>query len=271
MAEDKEISWAPSIAHPHVLERRPSSSKGVSFVHPAAVHPASFPSLPEESDEKNSRGIFAFSKPSALFIALTLMLLGLCFFAAGFSTGWWSASHKQTPSSLSHAGQPAVNRNQINALLEIVGATGGNTGRMAYAAQRALEQNTPQGYASAPPDKPLPTSGNPATIGNEGISAPQLTPSLSSSQKEVPLYMIQLGAYVAKTNALDLVQSLQHLSILAFVVQGKGADGAPIFYVRTGGYDLYDVAQKVAQTLSEQSHLSATVVMPSAGEKRLAP
>lgn len=281
MTEDHEISWAPSLSRPNVLERKPLNPKRSPSIHPFASPHFTINATLDTEENTNATGFFALSRPSFFLIALALMVLGVCFFAAGFGTGWWTAKHKRLETS--NASKPSAGAGfspyQMNALLEIVGAAGGNTGRMAYAAQRALDAQPAggeSGVVGISSSVPIATSTSPTSLGNQSAGIPVdeesgFLPSPPPSAATKTSYFVQLGAYATQRNALELIQYLNLQSIPAFLVQGKKTDGTPIFYVRTGAYGHFEVAQTVAKHFTDESGLSATVVAPAKGEKRLNP
>lgn len=286
MVRTKKISWSPSAPrHRGSVEILGKQQHG--YLHPAAIQ-ASFQG-PEygyrDGDRKEAYN--SVGKLSLLSIGFSLMLLGICFFGSGVWVGCWFAERNATtPFSLPLAsGKSPLSANHANALLEIVGAAGGNIGRVAGTAQRVMEnerQNVPTGDS---------VTQNPSTVVNIPQAAPTipgLTATDASSQisehsssatstthnelspEPQTLYSIQLGAYAARANAVDLMHQLQQkLAIPTFLVEGKSIDGTPVFYVRAGSYHPFGLAKAAAKSVAEQSNLTAVVVATSPGEKRL--
>ncbi|MGL4372010.1 MAG: SPOR domain-containing protein [Alphaproteobacteria bacterium] len=289
MTHTKEISWSPSAPRQRGGVEILGKQRG--YIHPAAIQ-ASFQG-PEygyrsrDGDRKETyNGVGGLS---LLSIGFSLMLLGICFFGSGFWVGCWFAGKDTATSSLASLslapGKSPLSASHANALLEIVGAAGGNIGRVAGAAQRVMEeerqaippgesepQNLPNGVNTphATPMTPglTTTVTSPQTHEHSASSAMAAHDGLSPSPQT--LYSIQLGAYAARANAVDLIHQLQQeLAIPTFLVEGKNTDGTPVFYVRAGSYHPFGLAKAAAKSIAEQSNLTAVVVATSPGEKRL--
>ena len=258
VTETNEISWAPHVSYPHILQREPLSQKPAFAPHPIARPPTPTRFSAETEEDGSLAGGFTLSKPSLMLIAFALMMLGICFFAAGFGTGWWTAQRQQKSLSepIKQIHGQAFDPAQMNALLEVVGAVGGNTGRIAYAAQRALDAQQPQNPVQSNAPSTQTGVSSLSSIG-KNLETNRTAPSLKETEGS---YFVQLGAFVAENNAVELIQSLNSQSIPAFLVPKKKEDGTVMFCVRTGEYRLFNLAQKAAETLSDQFGLSATVV-----------
>ncbi|MGL5720509.1 MAG: SPOR domain-containing protein [Alphaproteobacteria bacterium] len=294
MTHTKEISWSPSAPRQHgSVEVLGQQQRGYGYVHPAAIQ-ASFqrPEYGYRSRGGDRKETYSgVGGLSLLSIGFSLMLLGICFFGSGFWVGCWFAGKDTATSSLASLslapGKFSLNANHANALLEIVGAAGGNIGRVAGAAQRVMEAerqtatpmegNVAQNSANivntthATPMIPGLTTTvitSPQTSEHSASSAMAAHDGLSPSPQT--LYSIQLGAYAARANAVDLMHQLQQeLAIPTFLVEGKNTDGTPVFYVRAGSYHPFGLAKAAAKSIAEQSNLTAIVVATSPGEKRL--
>lgn len=92
------------------------------------------------------------------------------------------------------------------------------------------------------PQSSAPSSSQPSVI-SPGSS----TPSTSSEN-----YTVQLGVYASKENASNLVSHLQGLSINSQIMQNKGPDGGAMYYVHSGLYGDYNMAQEAASQFADQ-------------------
>ncbi|MGL5784604.1 MAG: SPOR domain-containing protein [Alphaproteobacteria bacterium] len=289
MTHTKEISWSPSAPPQHGGVGFLGQQRG--YIHPAAIQ-ASFqgPEYGYKGGRENRKEAYGgIGRLSLLSIGLSLMLLGICFFGSGFWVGCWFSGKNTTVSSLASLslapGKSPLNASHTNALLEILGAAGGNIGRIAGAAQRVVEEerqttepvegnvaqnsasvvNTPSGTSTIPG---LTTTIIPPQAPGSSVSS-AMAPHGNVSSSPQTLYSVQLGAYAARDNAIDLMHKLQGLTIPTFLVEGKNTDGTPVFYVRAGSYHPFGLAQTAAKSIAEQSNLTAVVVTTSSGEKRL--
>jgi cell division septation protein DedD len=286
MTNTKELSWSPSAPQQRALEGTDVFSQRPRYIHPAAIH-ASFPAPGYGyRDKGNSESFKTLGKLSFLSIGFGLMLLGACFFGSGFWMGCWvsgknGATATASLASLSTAPTGSLlSPSHANALLEIIGASGGNTGRIAEAAQRSLEANQQGAYteetALTPSAATMPNSlaSGLATRSPGAFFTSSPSPAMRPGENRLSppaqtLYSVQLGAYATKANAADLMHQLQELAIPTFLVEGKSAEGTPVFYVRAGAYHPFELAEAAARSIAEQSNLTAVVVTPGPGEKRL--
>ncbi|MGL4426857.1 MAG: SPOR domain-containing protein [Alphaproteobacteria bacterium] len=290
MAHTKEISWSPSAPRHQGGVEVLGQQRG--YIHPAAIQ-ASFqgPEYGHRSRGGDRKETYSgVGRLSLLSIGFSLMLLGICFFGSGFWVGCWFAEKNTATSSLASLslapGKSPLSASHANALLEIVGAAGGNIGRVAGAAQRVMEsehQAMPEGRSvpenlqnvvNTPHATPI-IPGLTTTVTSPQTSEHSLSSAIPATHDGLPpspqtLYSVQLGAYAARVNAVDLMHQLQQeLAIPTFLVEGKNTDGTPVFYVRAGSYHPFGLAKAAAKSIAEQSNLTAIVVATSPGEKRL--
>lgn len=87
----------------------------------------------------------------------------------------------------------------------------------------------------------------------------------SSSKGEK--YTIQLGVYATEENAEAFVNQLQLLDYSAHVLEKKGADGGPLFYVYSGNYPTYELAVEAASQFASDRVPGAFVVQVSQESK----
>jgi cell division septation protein DedD len=100
-------------------------------------------------------------------------------------------------------------------------------------------------YTNAPataPQSSAPSSPQPSVV-----SPSSSIPSTSSEN-----YTVQLGVYASKENASNLVSHLQGLSINSQITQSKVPDGGTIYYVHSGLYGDYNMAQEAASQFADQ-------------------
>lgn len=100
-------------------------------------------------------------------------------------------------------------------------------------------------YTNAPATTPQ--SSTPSSLQPSVASPSSSAPSTSSEN-----YTIQLGVYASKENASNLVSHLQGLSINSQITQSKAPDGGTMYYVHSGLYGDYNMAQEAASQFADQ-------------------
>jgi cell division septation protein DedD len=106
---------------------------------------------------------------------------------------------------------------------------------------------------------PAPPPGMPTITPNTSVptAAPQPSPSSmaqpsAASPTSSEKYTIQLGVYASKENATNLVSQLQGLNINASITQSKAPDGTTVYYVHSGLYGDYNMANEAASQFADQ-------------------
>ncbi|MBX9621290.1 MAG: SPOR domain-containing protein [Alphaproteobacteria bacterium] len=92
------------------------------------------------------------------------------------------------------------------------------------------------------PQSSAPSSSQPSVV-----SPSSSLPSTSSEN-----YTVQLGVYASKENASNLVSHLQGLSINSQIMQSKAPEGGAMYYVHSGLYGDYNMAQDAASQFADQ-------------------
>lgn len=179
-------------------------------------------------------------KSSFLFLALGLMVLGICFFIAGFLFSLWV--QKTVPSTersvISHtqAGIAAQTAHLVK--------------------DRVTAVSSAASHAVSPVSTPLPAE------------ATEKSSSQVSPESEMR-YAIQLGAFVTRENATDLVDKLKARQIASSIHEEQDASGAPLFCVRTTNeFATYKAAESAAGSLFHQEAISAFVVPIASATKK---
>lgn len=127
-----------------------------------------------------------------------------------------------------------------------------------HGAVTAPAQKTSSATASPPSNVSTisPYTNAPATAPQSSApSSPQpsvLPPSSSLPSTSSENYTVQLGVYASKENASNLVSHLQGLSINSQITQSKAPDGGTMYYVHSGLYGDYNVAQDAASQFADQ-------------------
>ena len=115
---------------------------------------------------------------------------------------------------------------------------------------------------STPSTTALPSFSTPATAPHSNAptaapqpsapSSPQSSTTSSNSSTSSENYTVQLGVYASKENASNLVSHLQGLSINSQITQSKAPDGGSMYYVHSGLYGNYNMAQDAAAQFADQ-------------------
>lgn len=100
-------------------------------------------------------------------------------------------------------------------------------------------------HTNAPTTTPQPSAHSSPQSSTVSPSWPP--PSISSEN-----YTVQLGVYASKENASNLVSHLQGLSINSQITQSKASDGGSMYYVHSGLYGNYNMAQDAASQFADQ-------------------
>lgn len=108
-----------------------------------------------------------------------------------------------------------------------------------------------------PSSMPTITPSTSAPTTSAPTAAPQPSPSSAAqpsaaSPTSSEKYTVQLGVYASKENATNLVSQLQGLNINASVTQGKAPDGTTAYYVHSGLYGDYNMANEAASQFADQ-------------------
>lgn len=256
------------------------------------IHPAVFPSFQTPGSVSPTTTIdlppgaysMITNKPSLFLLGFGLMLLGVCFFSSGFFLGMWiggksagDGSTAQVASSGGGGGGPAASSSRVGTFLGLAGtAMGGKTGRLAFAGQRAANKEARQqpragasGGGQGHPMGAVSGSGSAATemAADDGSALLEEEEGAGGPLSSVT-YAIQLGSFVAKENAQDLVKRLKDNQFSVYLVESKDADGGPIFCVRSGVFNRFVFAETAIGKFSDQG-ISAIVVAVKPTDKRL--
>ena len=239
-----EISWGKPAMDPFLMPSKLHTMPSPLFMKPSAMpnlHPAlSAPPPQLTSSVARMHGLLPAGAPptsKAGFFPLVfgLMLLGVCFFLSGFFLGMWLKS--PAPSSPSGS-----KRSTAKTTIDK------RTGAPVEKASAATPSNAP--HASPSAKKGSATSAKGPSKGKEG----------SKSEAHKSRYTIQLGAFVTRANAADLVDNLKDMNIFANISEQRDPSGTPLFCVHSGAFSTYVEAETMARSLCDKDSLSAVVV-----------
>lgn len=102
--------------------------------------------------------------------------------------------------------------------------------------------STTTSHTNAPTTVPQPSSP----------SSPQSSTTSPKSSTSSENYTVQLGVYASKENASNLVSHLQGQNINSQITQSKASDGGTMYYVHSGLYGNYNMAQDAASQFADQ-------------------
>jgi len=171
-----------------------------------------------------------FKKGPLIFLALGLMILGICCFSLGTWLGWRVRGSNYVETLLALKSSKFL-RNRNLSLEDL---------------DRILNAVDKEAVKTIKPPQPIPAA-----------QAKNITQDVASIPQQP--YTIQLGIFASKDNAEDLMNHLvsQGVACQIFEVQ----DNAQVlFSVRVGNYSNFYTAQEAMETLVAQHNISAALI-----------